>query len=175
MSPEAAERNRARAREWGRKNSRRVVERVKKWREKNPEKDRAQRVKYRQNRKDKIREANKRWRAKRPDYHANWVAANPERIELSNKVRKARRRRLEANASGTHTIIDLRAILKQQRGRCAYCRTKLIEDRHLDHIQPLSRGGSNDPKNLQFLCRPCNLKKGAMDPVDYARSVGRLV
>ncbi len=27
-----------------------------------------------------------------------------------------------------------------------------------DHIQPKSRGGTNDPSNAQHLCRDCNIK-----------------
>jgi 5-methylcytosine-specific restriction endonuclease McrA len=28
-----------------------------------------------------------------------------------------------------------------------------------DHIQPKSKGGTNDPSNAQHLCRDCNIKK----------------
>lgn len=30
-----------------------------------------------------------------------------------------------------------------------------------DHITPLARGGTNDPANIQILCRPCNSRKHA--------------
>jgi hypothetical protein len=30
---------------------------------------------------------------------------------------------------------------------------------HIDHIRPVSLGGSNDPSNLQLLCARCNLSK----------------
>lgn len=32
---------------------------------------------------------------------------------------------------------------------------------HVDHVEPISRGGTNAPENLQILCAPCNLAKGA--------------
>lgn len=43
--------------------------------------------------------------------------------------------------------------------RCLYCGTG--ESLSLDHIHPYSLGGSDEPENLQTLCRPCNSRKGA--------------
>ncbi len=42
-------------------------------------------------------------------------------------------------------------------GRCADCKS----DQYLeyDHIIPVAKGGSNDEKNVQLLCRKCNLVK----------------
>lgn len=43
--------------------------------------------------------------------------------------------------------------------KCLHCGTS--ESLSLDHIYPYSLGGSDDPSNLQTLCRPCNSSKGA--------------
>ena len=42
--------------------------------------------------------------------------------------------------------------------RCAHCRT--TENLTVDHILAVSRGGSDELDNLQFLCQPCNSRKG---------------
>lgn len=41
---------------------------------------------------------------------------------------------------------------------CAFCGTK--ENITIDHIIPLSKGGTNDVDNIQPLCRSCNSRKG---------------
>jgi 5-methylcytosine-specific restriction endonuclease McrA len=37
----------------------------------------------------------------------------------------------------------------------------------LDHVQPRSRGGSDDPVNLALACKPCNSSKGARTPAEW--------
>lgn len=46
--------------------------------------------------------------------------------------------------------------------KCNSCGTG--RDLTLDHIVPVLSGGSNEPDNLQTLCRSCNSKKGACLP-----------
>ncbi|MBX9348753.1 HNH endonuclease [Chromobacterium vaccinii] len=43
---------------------------------------------------------------------------------------------------------------------CAHPGCRSVKDLTVDHIKPLSRGGTDDLANLQFLCRPCNSAKG---------------
>jgi hypothetical protein len=59
-------------------------------------------------------------------------------------------------------------VLSQGGQRCAACGNGpangyLIE---VDHIIPVSEGGTNDPENLQVLCWQCNRGKGAQLPAD---------
>ena len=98
--------------------------------------------------------------------------AHPEKF----RAKAGKRRAKEKGAGGTHTAADLKAIIAKQNHRCVYCRADLRKvKRHLDHIQPLARGGSNGPENLQFTCQPCNGSKGAKDPIQFAQELGRLL
>jgi 5-methylcytosine-specific restriction endonuclease McrA len=46
--------------------------------------------------------------------------------------------------------------------RCKRCRRIFdLDILEVDHIHPQSRGGKDNPSNLQLLCPPCNKKKGA--------------
>lgn len=41
--------------------------------------------------------------------------------------------------------------------RCKYCHS--TENLTIDHKQPVIKGGTNELKNLQCLCKPCNEMK----------------
>lgn len=116
-----------------------------------------------------------RWQASNPEkvrgYKGKWQAENPDAMRARTRNRRARVRQ----ALGTHTASDIREILKWQRGRCAYCPTRLDPSSPVDHIVSLKKGGSNDRRNLQILCLPCNSKKGAKDPIVFAREIGLLI
>jgi diadenosine tetraphosphate (Ap4A) HIT family hydrolase len=59
-------------------------------------------------------------------------------------------------------------VLKRAGGRCELCgessRNVQID---VDHIIPRSKQGSNDPSNLQALCRTCNAQKRDRDDTDF--------
>lgn len=52
-------------------------------------------------------------------------------------------------------------IYNKAEGRCAICGDFVPYDEFtIDHIEPLSKGGDNEPENLQCTCRFCNFLKG---------------
>jgi len=64
-------------------------------------------------------------------------------------------------------IIDLQT---EQDGYCNGCWESLdILGYHIDHVIPISKGGSNWPDNLQLLCPTCNLEKSAKMPDEWEK------
>ncbi len=55
-----------------------------------------------------------------------------------------------------------RELHKAQAGKCMYCGRKPgIDLMDIDHKNPMAKGGSDQKRNLQLLCRSCNTRKGA--------------
>ena len=89
--------------------------------------------------------------------HRALEKANPERARMYYHTRRARKK----GNGGSHTVDDLKTLWQKQNSCCAYCKTKLtLTTRSLDHIIPVSKGGSNNPDNLAWACSPCNTSKG---------------
>ena len=114
-----------------------------------------------------------------------FLRENAERVKLIRKERyqkdpevfrsygRNRRARLR-NSQGKHGKSDIRRLMSLQGGRCAGCGNKLKEY-HVDHIIPISRGGSNDFYNLQILCPLCNREKSAQNVIVWNQRKGRLL
>jgi len=101
-----------------------------------------------------------------------WREANQDKVKENSHRRRAR----ELAAEGTWTAADIDTIRLLQKGRCPVCGADLRKTgEHIDHVEPLSKGGSNWPENLQLLCPHCNLTKSDKDPIDFMNERGFLL
>ena len=111
---------------------------AKAWTEKNKDKKKAtDRAWYEQNR-DRVAANSRAWGKRNPDKRKAIAVAN---------------RAARENAPGVCTAAQLRSRVAFYGNRCAYCGGPY---EHLDHVIPVSRGGSNWPANLRPACAKCN-------------------
>jgi 5-methylcytosine-specific restriction endonuclease McrA len=102
-----------------------------------------------------------------------WRENNREQSRLNAKRQRAIRKKAKVE---TVTKEQIRNLFAKQRGRCAICQCKItMDNKHIDHIQPLSKGGVHAIRNLQLTCRPCNMEKHAEDPIDFMQKLGFLL
>lgn len=62
--------------------------------------------------------------------------------------------------------------LTEQNGRCRYCKDKLTPlTATAEHLQPRSKGGSTNAKNVKASCRACNLTKGSLSDQQFSKLI----
>lgn len=84
----------------------------------------------------------------------NYLKFNPSCAQVNAKA---------AIASERARAVPLRqAVLTRDQGICRYCGC-VPASPHLDHVQPVSRGGLSTLENLVVACGPCNLAKGSKE------------
>jgi 5-methylcytosine-specific restriction endonuclease McrA len=169
-----AEKARIRARAWHAANREYALERARKYAAKHREEARAKAAKWRLENCQRHRDNAMRYKAANPEKARlateKWRRENYDRWLAHARNYKIRKR----GAEGRYTGDDVIRLFGHQKGRCAAC-TKRLTKHHVDHIVPLSKGGSNYPTNLQLLCPPCNLSKKDKDPILFAQQRGRLL
>jgi 5-methylcytosine-specific restriction endonuclease McrA len=87
---------------------------------------------------------------KNPNYRHGNSKSSVETVKL-------RKQRLKNNG-GHHSGKDIEYLFRHQLGECAHCLCKL-NTYHIDHVIPVSRGGTDFVGNLQLLCPECNRHK----------------
>lgn len=133
------------------------------------------RIAYRAQNRARLVADSVRWKRNNPERAAEQCRQSRKRNpETSRSAARNRRARIAA-CEGSHTAQDIQKIGSTQRWRCACCKVNLKKvGYHVDHIDPISAGGSNDKTNLQLLCAPCNQSKNSRHPVDFMQSKGFL-
>jgi len=150
----------------------------------------ADRIRSRQNElnaqnREKLREQNRLRYAKQKDIAnkrtRNYKARNKTKIsEYNRKYKETHRESLRANearrnarkrqANGNHTAADIKRQYDLQKGKCYWCEISVGDVYEVDHIIPLSRGGSNGPENIAIACPSCNVRKSNKLPTEWEGS-----
>lgn len=99
-------------------------------------------------------------KVKRKIIKDRWRAKNKERTNFLTRAYHYRKK----SAKGNSSFEEIQE-LKSWFSKCAYCNQK--EAKTIDHIIPLSRGGTNDIENMIPVCVSCNSKKGAKTLIEY--------
>jgi 5-methylcytosine-specific restriction endonuclease McrA len=87
-------------------------------------------------------------------YIALWLKTPKGRA--NNQAKRRRRRAKELHAPGRHTREQLAGRIALYWGRCWICGAPATA---VDHVKPLTKGGSEWPANLRPICKPCNSTK----------------
>jgi 5-methylcytosine-specific restriction endonuclease McrA len=124
----------------------------KKWNAAHAEKKREIGKRYREKNQQAINEKRKQQRKQNPSI---------ERIKTA--MRRARKR--ENGGQLSKNIVQ--KLLKKQNNLCNCCSRPLDGNYHLDHIMPLSLGGTNTDDNVQLLLPTCNLQKYNSTPEKF--------
>ncbi len=172
------EKVRARNNNWNKEHRQRMTEYQREWRAENEEEVKEKARIYRQLKHDRYAELTREWReANRERYNA-WQrkhrAANRQKSRFMGTYYQRRRKARKQAAEGTHTPEEIQQQYQRQKGCCYYCGEKVGNNYHVDHIVPLSRGGSNDISNLVIACPTCNLRKHDKLPHEWPEG-GRLL
>lgn len=123
----------------------RAVDRTLAWRAENPEKARAAVRAWSARNPDTVR----RWQREK---FARWKLRDPEGYKAYKSVQKHQRR----DAPGKFSKVQFQARWDYFAGLCYLCGAKADT---IDHVIPLSRGGTNWPSNLRPACMDCNRRK----------------
>lgn len=121
---------------------------------------------------ERARAATEAWRINNPDLYAEsqrryreghqeersarlkrWMRENPAAVKAMRSRREAR---LRGAACVPFTPAQLAARVAVFGGRCWMCRGPY---QHLDHVKPISKGGSHMLANLRPACASCNASK----------------
>lgn len=179
---ENADRINERQRRYYQENAERIIEGQLRYQQENAEKIRARKKNYQQANAEKRKasarnhyQANRARILERMRFHyranAEKILARHSRYQQENRelrrVHHQNRRARRKRAPGSFTPQDVQHQYNMQRGCCYWCGAAVEDNYHVDHVIPLSRGGTNYPDNIVIACPTCNTSRGAKLPEEW--------
>lgn len=110
---------------------------------------------------------------KEQHYASQKLYRKTERGRLIHRALWHKREARKKAIGGSYTAQQIQDLLKRQKRKCYYCH-KRLEKYHVEHVIPLSRGGSNDISNIVIACPTCNMRKHDRLPHEWPEG-GRLL
>ena len=101
--------------------------------------------------------------------------------QIPNKITRSLRKRLEKHSvKKIDESVTLSSVFKKYNGECQECGI-IVEYSHppkpnsasIEHIVPLSIGGSHTWDNIELLCHKCNTGRNASSPTSKVKHVKR--
>lgn len=127
------------------------------WKRANPERGRFYTTRYKKNNPEKVKENEKRY------------IQSEKGKRMASLKRRARSRR-----GGNTTVAVIRVVEKTNIKKfgvltCDYCKIPIGKAYHLDHKNPIIRGGKSVKINLCVACPECNLHKGTLTADEFRK------
>ncbi len=156
-----------------------ATEQAKKWAKRNPEKRKRIVRNWIEKHRSQIAETMRNWRKENKDHYLQYdreyseknrerKRSNAQRAREKNRDRyrsyQHQYRSQKLKNGGSHTAEDIQRQYESQQGRCFWC-SEHVTAYHVDHVIPLSRGGSDYPENIVITCPRCNTSKN--DKIPY--------
>lgn len=122
--------------------------------------EKAYQADYHAKNKEKRNEKTRAWRLENPGYDKT-----REGYKEIAAIKNGNRRALKKNA-GSYSI-SKEEMSKLYASACTYCGSS--DNITIDHVIPLSRGGSHSVSNLVSACAKCNMSKGAKTVMEWKK------
>ncbi len=119
------------------------------------------------NREQELERTRRHYQDNKEHYAERMKRYNQEHPEVSRAAYQRYRGRKREQTGEPYTGRDLVKMYENQKGSCWYCGAHLFGLYHVEHKQPISRGGLDCRSNIVLACPTCNLRKSSKTAEEF--------